>query len=180
MNPTPTKFSCYIYEVGKCRKDLHLSINLEEFDPSKLTLTVAKLNEENFKILYDGKKFHLHLENLYAKVKSSRVFEQEYLSIKDDCTKAKKCLYEVFFAIKELIASNINEEICSFIDWNKIWLNCTEYDLTQKHSYHLENLYIALDGVICFRDPYVKSYKLDCEMIDSFIYLCKKCDTFLF
>ena len=180
MNPTPARFSCYVYEVGKCRKDLHLSIGLEEFDPSKLTLAVDELNEENFKILYDGKKFRLYIEKLYAKVKTSRAFEQEYLSIKDGCSKAKKCLYEVFFAIKELVTSKTTEEICCFVDWNKIWLNCTEYDLTQKHSYHLEKLYIALDGVTYFQDPSVKNYKLDCEMIDASVYLCKKCDTFLF
>ena len=48
----PTRFECYIYEVGSCKKDLGLSINLEDFDPSKLSLVVNDLNEDNFSILY--------------------------------------------------------------------------------------------------------------------------------
>ena len=173
-----TGLTCYIYEIGKCRKDLHLSVKLDEFDPSKLTLLEDELNPENYKILYDGKKFRLFLENLYGKVKTSRTFQHKYLSIKDDTTKTKKCLYDVFFAIKELVTGKITD-MCGFIDWNKIWLNCTEYDLTDKHSYHFEKLYLAMDGVICFQDPFLKNYKLDCEIIHGCVYLCKKCDTFL-
>ena len=173
-----TELTCYIYEVGKCRKDLHLSVKLDEFDASKLRLVEDELNPEHYKVLYDGKKFCLFVEKLYSKAKTSRVFEHEYLSIKDDCTKAKKCLYEVFFAIKELVTGKVTD-MCGFVEWNKIWLNCTEYDLTDKHSYHLENLYLAIDGVICFQDPYLKNYKLDCEMIHGGVYLCEKCDTFL-
>ena len=161
----PTGLTCYIYEVGKCRKDLHLSVKIDEFDPAKLALLEDDLNPENFKLLYDGQKFRLFIENLYGKVKTSRVFGNGYLSIKDDVMKAKKCLYEVFFIIKELVTSKIAADMCGFIDWNKIWLNCTEYDLTKKHSYHFEKLYLAVDGVICIRDPFLKNYKLDCEMI---------------
>ena len=84
-----TKLTCYIYEVGKCRKDLHLSVKLDEFDPSKLSLLEDELNPENYKILYDGKKFRLFVENLYGKVKTSRAFQNEYLSIKDDTTNTK-------------------------------------------------------------------------------------------
>ena len=54
-----TELTCYIYEVGKCRKDLHFSVKLDEFDPSKLTLLEDELNPENYKILYDGKKFRV-------------------------------------------------------------------------------------------------------------------------
>ena len=175
----PTELTCYIYEVGKDRKDLHLSVKLDEFDPSKLTLLEDDLNPENFKILYEGRKFRLFIENLYGKVKKSRVFESNYLSIKDDITKAKKRLYEVFFAIKEFVTAKITDDMCGFIDWNKIWLNCTEYDLTEKHSYHFEKICLALDGVVCIMDPFLKNYKLSCEMIHGCVYLCEKCDTFL-
>ena len=177
----PTRFECYIYEVGSCIKDLGLSINLEDFDPSKLSLVVNDLNEDNFSILYDGRKFGLYVDKLYAKVKHSRAFEQEYLSIKDDRTKAKERLMKVFSAIKELVQINTEEEPDQncYIDWNNIWLNCSEYDPTKGHSYHLEKLYLAFDDVMCFKEPFMISYKLSCEMIDSFIYLCQKCDTYL-
>ena len=174
-----TELTCYVYKVGKDRKDLHLSVKLDEFDPSKLTLLEDDLNPENFKILYDGRKFRLFIENLYGKVKKSRLFESHYLSVKDDITKNKKCLYEVFFAIKELVTGKVTDDMCGFIDWNKIWLNCTKYDLTEKDSYHFEKLYLALDGVICVMDPFLKNYKLGCEMIHGCVYLCEKCDTFL-
>ena len=39
-----TELSCYIYEVGNCKKDLHLSVNLNDFDSSKHSLEVDKLN----------------------------------------------------------------------------------------------------------------------------------------
>ena len=67
-----TELTCYIYEVGKSRKDLHLSVKLDEFDPSKLSLLEDELNPDNYKILYDGKKFRLFVEKLYGKVKTSR------------------------------------------------------------------------------------------------------------
>ena len=161
-----TELTCYIYEVGKWKKDLHLSVNLDEFDSSKLSLVKGNLNPDNLKVLYEGKKFRLFIEKLYAKAKTSRVFDHEYLSIKDDLTNTKKRLYEVFFAIKELVTGKVTY-MCGFIEWNKIWLNCTEYDLTDRHSYHFEKLYLAVD------------YKLDCEMIHGCVYLCEKCDTFL-
>ena len=174
-----TELSCYIYEVVNGKKDLHLSANLNDFDSSKLSLEVDKLNSENFKVLYNGNKFRLFVKKLYGKVKPSRAFEdREYLSIKDDCGIAKKKLYEVFFAIKELISGKV-EGMWSFIEWNKIWWNCTEYNLTNKHSYHFENLYLAVDGVISIPDPYLTGYKLDCEMMQGDVYLCDKCDTFL-
>ena len=174
-----TELSCYIYEVGNCKKDLHLSVDLNDFDSSKLSLMVDELNSDNFKVLYSGKKFRLFVEKLYGKVKECRAFDdRDYLSIKDDCSVTKKMLYEVFFAMKELVTGKV-VDMCSFIEWNKIWLNCTEYDLTNKHSYHLEKLYLAVDGVISIPDPYLKSYKLDCEMIKGGVCLCAKCDTFL-
>ena len=74
----PTRFERYIYEVGSCKKDLGLSISLEDFDPSKLSFVVNDLNEDNFSILYDGQKFRLYVDKLYARVKNSRAFEQEY------------------------------------------------------------------------------------------------------
>ena len=122
----PTRFECYIYEVASCKKDLGLSINLEDFDPSKLSLVVNDLNEDDFSILYDGQKFRLYVDKLYAKVKHSRAFEQEYLSIEDDRTKAKEPLMKVFSAIKELVQINTEEEPDQncYIDWNNIWLNC--------------------------------------------------------
>ena len=79
-----------------------------------------------------------------------------------------------------MVNSKLKEdEVCGFIDWNRIWLNCVEYDMTNKHSYLFENLYIAVDSLIALYDPFFKSYKLDCEMIDAYVYLCEKCDTFL-
>ena len=112
----------YIYEVGNCKKDLGLSINLEDFDPSKLSLVANYLNEDNFSILYDGRKFRLYVDELYAKVKYSRAFEEPYLSIEDDRTKAKERLMKVFSAIKELVQINTEgepDQNC-YIDWNKI------------------------------------------------------------
>ena len=178
---SPKRFTCYIYEIGRCKKDLGLSIRLEDFDRSKLSLVVNDLNEDNFSVLYDGRKFRLYVDKLYAKVKHSRTFEQQYLSIKDDHTKAKERLIKVFTAIKELVQLNTEvhpDQMC-YINWNNIWLNCCEYDLTKPHSYHLEKLYLAFDDVMCFKEPFMISYKLSCEMIDSFIYLCQKCDTYL-
>ena len=66
-----TEFICYIYEVGNCKKDLHLSVNLNDFDSSKLRLEVDKLNSENFKVLYNGNKFRLFVKELYGKVNKS-------------------------------------------------------------------------------------------------------------
>ena len=166
------RFECYIYEVGNCKKDLSLSINLEDFDRSKLSLVVNDLNEDNFTILYDGRKFRLYVDELYPKIKHSRTFQQEYLTIKDVHAKAKERLMKVF--IKELAQINTKEESeqnC-YINWNKIWLNCTEYDLTKGHSYHLEKIYFAFDYVLCYKDCFMKTYKLNCELIDCFIYLC--------
>ena len=177
----PTELTCNIYEETlNCKKYLHLSIKLDEFDPSRFALAKDDLNNENYNIIYDGKKFRLFVEKLYGKVKTSRVFENDYLSFKDDQTKAKKYLYDIFSSIKSLVKSNLKEdEMCSFIDWNRIWLNCVEYDMTNKHLYRFENLYIALDSMIALYDPFLKNYKLGCEMIDACVYLCEKCDTFL-
>ena len=87
----PTELTCNIYEETlNCKKDLHLSIKLDEFDPSRPALLKDDLNNENYNIFYDGKKFRLFVEKLYGKVKTSRVFENDYLSFKDDQTKAKK------------------------------------------------------------------------------------------
>ena len=55
----PTELTCYIYKVGICKNDLHLSVNLHEFDSSKLSLVVDELNPDNFKVLYSSKKFRL-------------------------------------------------------------------------------------------------------------------------
>ena len=52
-----TELSCYIYEVGNCKNDLHLSVNLNNFDSSKLSLVVEELNSDNFIILYNVKNF---------------------------------------------------------------------------------------------------------------------------
>ena len=178
----PTELTCDIYEQTlNCKKDLHLSIKLDEFDPSRLALVKDDLNHENYNIFYDGKKFRLFVKKLYAKVKKSRVLENDYLSIKDDQTNTKKKLYDVFSSIKSLVNSKLKEdEMCSFIDWNRIWLNCIEYDMTNKHWYHFENLYIALDSVIALYDPFLKSYKLDCEMIDACVYLCENAIRFCY
>ena len=39
-----TELSCYIYEAGNCKEDLHLSVDLNDFDSSKLSLMVDELN----------------------------------------------------------------------------------------------------------------------------------------
>ena len=65
------ELTCYIYEVGICKKDLHLSVNLHDFDSSKLSLVIDELNPDNFKVLYSGKKFRLFVEKLYGKVKKA-------------------------------------------------------------------------------------------------------------
>ena len=44
-----TELTYYIYEVGNCKKDLHLRVTLDEFDSSKLSLVEDKLNPDNFR-----------------------------------------------------------------------------------------------------------------------------------
>ena len=52
------RFECYIYEVGNCKKDLSLSINLEDFDRSKLSLVVNDLNDFFYaKVFFYVEKF---------------------------------------------------------------------------------------------------------------------------
>ena len=133
---SPTRFRCYIYEIARCKKDLSLSINLEDFDRSKLSLVAN--DENNFSILYDGRKFRLYVDKLYAKVKYSKTFKQ-HLKIKDDHTRAKERLMKVFSAIKELVRLNTeaHPDQIFYMNWDNIWLNCCEYDLTKRHSYHL-------------------------------------------
>ena len=67
-----TELSCYIYEVGNCKKDLHLSVNLNDFDSSKLSLEVDKLNSENFKVLYNSNKFRLFVKKTIWKSKTKQ------------------------------------------------------------------------------------------------------------
>ena len=148
------------------------------FDKNKISLVTDDFNENNFKIEYNNNSFHLFVSDLYCTVKKDTESENLYFSINNDHTSNGKRLNEVFSKLKELLLNkNINKEI-SVYKWNKIWLTASDYDCQIGHSYHVKDLYLAIDSIICFDDPFLKTYKLDCFMIDSSIFLCSKCDTF--
>ena len=175
----PVKFDCPYYEVLDRKKDLHLSVNLNMFDENKLSLVSDTFNENNFQVKYDGQKFRLCVTELYATVKTDSQLSEDYFSFNNDCTNAKTCLDSVFSPLKNLLIARTKDETISFYKWYKIWLGASEYDLNLRHSYHVQDLYIAFDDIICFEDPFLKTYKLNSHMIDSNIFLCNKCDTFL-
>ena len=148
------------------------------FDKNKISLVTDDFNENNFKIEYNNNSFHLFVSDLYCTVKKDTESENLYFSINNDHTSNGKRLNEVFSKLKELLLNkNINKKI-SVYKWNKIWLTASDYDCQIGHSYHVKDLYLAIDSIICFDDPFLKTYKLDCFMIDSSIFLCSKCDTF--
>ena len=161
----PVKFGCPYYEICNRKKDLHLSINLDMFDENKLSLVHDTFNESNFQVEYDKQKFCLFVKELYVTVKTDNESSEDYFSFNNDYSSAKTCL------------DSINETI-SFYKWNKIWLGTSEYDLKLGHSYHVKDLYIAIDDITCFEDPFLKTYRLNSCMIDSSIFLCNKYNTF--
>ena len=170
------KFSCPYYEVCGRKKDLHLSENVFSFDENKLKLVTDYLNVDNFEIKYNNSSFRLFIPELYCTVKQDTDSENLYFSINNDYTENGKRLNEVFNVLKKLFHEKKNEEM--LYKWNKIWLTASEYDCQIGHSYHVKDLYLALDSIISINVPFLKMYKLDCFMIDSNIFLCSKCDTF--
>ena len=172
------KFNCPYYEVCGRKKNLHLSVDLCLFDKNKIKLVTDDFNESNFKIEYDNNSFRLFVSDLYCTVKKDIESENLYFSINNDYTSNGKRLNEVFSELKELFFDKNIDKAISVYKWNKIWLTASDYDCQLGHSYHVKDLYLAIDSIICFDDPFLKTYKLDCFMIDSSIFLCSKCDTF--
>ena len=173
----PVKFDCPNYEVLDRKKDLHLSVNLNMFDKNKLSLAVDAFNESNFKVEYDNHSFRLFVKDLYATVKKDNESEEYYFSISNDYSSTRTCLDNTFSEIRELLLDRKKDETISFYKWNKIWLSASEYDPKLGHSYHVTDLYTAVDDITCFEDPFLKTYNLNSFMIDSSILLCTKCDT---
>ena len=172
------KFSCPYYEVCDRKKNLHLSVDLSLFDKNKISIVTDNYNENNFKVEYNNHSFRLFVSDLYCTVKKDSESEQLYFSINNDYAANGKLLNQVFSELKKLLSDkNINKEI-SVYKWNKIWLTASDYDCQLGHSYHVKDMYEAIDSIVCFNDPFLKTYKLDCFMIDSTIFLCNKCDTF--
>ena len=174
-----SKLNCFNYEVCNRKKDLHLSVNLNMFDETKLKLVTDTFNENNYNIKYDNHSFRLCVNDLYAMVKKDSESEELYLSFSNDNSNTKMLLNNVFSALRKLLVDRDIDETISLYKWNKIWLSATEYDPQLGHSYHLKDLYIAIDSITCSEDPFLKTYALGCFMIDSSIFLCNKCDTFL-
>ena len=170
------RFKCPYYEVCGRKKDLHLSENVFSFDKNKLKLVPDYLNDDNFNICYNDDNFRLFIPDLYCTVKKDIDSENLYFSINNDFTENSKRLNEVFGVIKDLFNEKSNGELM-YKDC-KIWLTASEYDCQIGHSYHVKDLYIALDSVVGTEVPFLKLFKLDCFMIDSSIFLCSKCDTF--
>ena len=111
-------------------------------------------------------------------VKKNEESSEDYFSFNNDHSSERKCLDSVFSALRKELLDRLKDETISFYKWNKIWLGASEYDLKLGHSYHVKDLYIALDDIICLEDPFLKTYKLNSYMIDASIFLCNKCDTF--
>ena len=117
-------------------------------------------------------------------MKQSRCFENAIcLSIKDDCMSNKIKLNKMFECLKEKTTNELTQEekeenILNFIEWNRIWMCFCDYDLTEKHIYHFENVCLAVDQITSVPDEYFKMYRLGCSMIGGGIIMCKSCDTF--
>ena len=171
-----------IYELSRGKKDLGLSVDISDFDKSKLSLTPCNVNPNNYNVLYDGKKYRLFVKVMNGKLKRSVCLEDEiYLSVKDDCISNRLKLNEMFSTVKAKLNDELSQEkkdIVSF-EWNKIWMICSDYDLTEKHVYHFENVYLAIDEIILLEDPWLPIYKLNCVMIGGSVVMCRNCDTFL-
>ena len=173
-----------IYDMFKGEKELDLSIDISDFGKSKVSLIRSEINSNNFKILYDGQKFRLKVGVLNGKLKQSRCFEDAiYLSIKDDCSSNRARLNEMFECLKktttnELTQEEKEEEILNFIEWNKIWMGFVDYDLTEKHIYHFENVCLGIDQITSAPDEYFKMYRFECSMMAGSVIMSKNCDTF--
>ena len=172
------KFDCPYYEVADLKKDLHLSLNLDSFDESKLSLVPKLLNEETFEVKYDNKKLRLFVKDLYVTVKRDHNNSEAYFTYKYDPSPAKKLLDSVFSSIKKPLIEKVPCDVLSFAKFGKIWLTAAEYDLKIGHSYHVRDLYIAIDNMICCENAFLKTYWLNSVMIDSSVNLCYNCDTF--
>ena len=174
----PVKFNCSNYEVCNRKKKLDLSVNLNMFEKNKLRLVSDSINENNFRVEYDNHNFRLLVNDLFATVKKDSESEELYFSITNDNTNTRTNLNNVFSALRQLLFDKNIDQTISVYKWNNIWLSCSAYDLQIGHSYHVNDLHIAIDSIICMEDPFFKTYKLECFMIDSVIFLCTKCDTF--
>ena len=118
------------------------------------------------------------MNDLYATVKKDSESEELYFSISNDSSSTRTRLNNVFSELRQLLFDKNVDQAISLYKWNKIWLSASEYDPQLGHSYHVKDLYIAIDSITCFEDPFLKTYRLNCFMIDSSIFLCTKCDTF--
>ena len=113
----PLNFTCY--EICGDKKDLHLAVGINEFEPSKVTLRKNEINPNNFDILYDGHRFRLKFKAFSGIVKRSEIFDREkYIKIKD------ACLSRIFWEICHTITTRLEEEyqkqkhekFCCFIE----------------------------------------------------------------
>ena len=165
-----------IYDLCKDKKELDLAIGISDFDKSKISLIKSEVNPNNFKTLYDSQKFRLKVDVLNGKLKQSICFEDAiYLSIKDDCVSSRIKLNQLFECLKE---KTTDEILLNFIEWNNIWMGFSDYDLTEKHIYHFENVCLAIDQVTSVPDEYFRMYRLECSMIAGSVVMCKDCDSF--
>ena len=173
-----------IYDLCKDKKELDLTIDISDFDKSKVSLIKSEVNPNNFKTLYDGQKFPLKVDVLNGKLKQSRCFEDAiYLSIKDNCVSNRIKLNQLFECLKEKTTDELTQdkkesEILNSIGWNKIWMGFSDYDLTEKHIYHFKNVCLAIDQVTSVPDECFRMYRLECSMIAGSVVMCKNCDTF--
>ena len=173
-----------IYNLCKDKKELDLAIDISDFDKPKVSLIKSEVNLNNFKILYDSQKFRLKVDVLNGNLKQSRCFADAiYLSIKDDCVSNRIKLNQLFECLKEKTTDELTQdekenEILNFIEWNKIWMRFSDYDLTEKHIYHFENVCLAIDQVTSVPDEYFRMYRLECSMIAGSIVMCENCDSF--
>ena len=70
-------------------------------------------------------------------------------------------LNEMFECLKgkttnELTQEEKEENILNFIEWNRPWMGFCDYDLTEKHIYHFENVCLAVDQITSATDEYFK------------------------
>ena len=148
------------YEMCGDTKQLELGVHLFDFDMSKLSVSRCSMNEENFDVLHDGKKFRLFLKAFDGKIKRSRCFSREkHLKIRD--VGVNRMLWEVFWNIEELArqAENNEKKFCLFLEWHRIWLNFCDKIFTPRHIYHFEEAAVAIDKVVMIKqNEYEKNF----------------------
>ena len=165
----PLNFTCY--ETRGDKKDLHLAVAINEFEPPKVTLRKNEINPNNFDILYDGHRFRLKFKAFSGIVKRSDVFEREkYVKIKD------ACLSRIFWEVCHTITTRLEEEyqkqkhekFCCFVEWCKVFINFIDERPARRKMHYFEDVCVALDRV-CLTDDakWSRQYRLVCEMISA-------------